>query len=101
MKFGKREIYSRVHKMPDVRFVDQRLTSFAGSIIFQPLLSKLELKRRLRSCFAHLSEGSIFGRHFLMLLRPTSKTAANPRPGSTSTASSSSARGAGSSTKNP
>lgn len=68
MKFSRRAIYSRVHKMPVIRFVDQRLTSFAGLIIFQPLLAKLELKKRLRSCFLHLNNGSIFGHHFLMLL---------------------------------
>src|SRR3990172_3572719 len=68
MKSSKREIQSRVHKMPLLSFVDQTLTSFAGLIVFQPLLSKLELKKRLRSCFAHLSSGSIFGHHFVMLL---------------------------------
>lgn len=68
MKSSKREIQSRVHKMPILRFVDQTLTSFAGLVIFQPLLSKLELKKRLRSCFAHLNIGSIFGHHFIMLL---------------------------------
>jgi hypothetical protein len=44
MKFSRREIYSRINKMPATRFVDQRLTSFAGLIIFQPLLSRLQLK---------------------------------------------------------
>lgn len=68
MKSSKREIQSRVHKMPQLTFVDQTLTSFAGLVIFQPLLSKLELKKRLRSCFLHLNPGSIFGHHFIMLL---------------------------------
>jgi hypothetical protein len=68
MKSSKREIQSRVHKMPILRFIDQTLTSFAGLIIFQPLLSKLDLKRRLRSCFKHLNIGSIYGHHFIMLL---------------------------------
>ena len=68
MKSSKREIQSRVYKMPILRFVDQTLTSFAGLIVFQPLLSHLELKKRLRSCFAHLNVGSIFGHHFIMLL---------------------------------
>ena len=68
MKSSKREIYSRVHKMPILRFVDQTLTSFAGLIVFQPLLSQLELKKRLRSCFIHLRSGSIFGHHFVLLL---------------------------------
>jgi hypothetical protein len=54
--------------MPLLSFVDQSLTSFAGLIIFQPLLSKLNLKSRLRSCFSHLNAGSIFGHHFVTLL---------------------------------
>jgi hypothetical protein len=68
MKSSKREIQSRVHKMPLISFVDQTLTSFAGLIVFQPLLSNLDLKARLRSCFSHLSSGSIFGHHFVVLL---------------------------------
>ena len=68
MKSSKREIQSRVHKIPILRFTDQTLTSFAGLIIFQPLLAKLELKKRLRSCFAHLNIGSIFGHHFILLV---------------------------------
>jgi prepilin signal peptidase PulO-like enzyme (type II secretory pathway) len=68
MKSSKREIQSRVHKMPILRFTDQTLSSFAGLIIFQPLFSILELKKRLRSCFTHLNIGSIFGHHFIMLL---------------------------------
>lgn len=68
MKSSKREVQSRVHKMPILRFTDQTLTSFAGLIIFQPLFAMLELKKRMRSCFAHLNAGSIFGHHFIMFL---------------------------------
>ena len=68
MKTSKRELQSRVYKMPTLRFTDQTLTSFAGLIIFQPLFAILELKKRLRFCFAHLNLGSIFGHHFIMLL---------------------------------
>ena len=68
MKSSKREIQSRVYKIPILRFTDQTLTSFAGLIIFQPLLAKLALKKRLRFCFAHLNLGSIFGHHFILLL---------------------------------
>jgi len=68
MKSSKRDIQSRVYKMPILRFTDQTLTSFAGLIIFQPLFAMLELKKRLRSCFTHLNIGSIFGHHFIMLL---------------------------------
>ena len=68
MKSSKREIQSRVHKMPLINFADQSLTSFAGLIVFQPLFSMLDLKSRLRSCFSHLSAGTVFGHHFVTLL---------------------------------
>jgi hypothetical protein len=54
--------------MPLLRFVDHSLTSFAGLIVFQPLLTRLNLKSRLRNCFLHLNSGSVFGHHFIALL---------------------------------
>ena len=59
MKYSKNEIYSRVRKIPEIRFEDQRLTSFAGLVIFQSLFYDLRLKERLWRCFTHLKvEGS-------------------------------------------
>ena len=34
VKYSKNEIQSRVRKIPEIRFEDQRLTSFAGLVIF-------------------------------------------------------------------
>ncbi len=68
MKCSRKEIYSRVHKIPEIKFEDQRLTSFAGLIIFQPLFSRLAVKERLRSCFSHLTVSPIFGHHLIVLV---------------------------------
>jgi len=68
VKCSRKEIYSRVHKIPEIKFEDQRLTSFAGLIIFQPLFSQLAIKERLRSCFSHLTVSPIFGHHFIVLV---------------------------------
>lgn len=54
MKYSKREISNREHTKIQRKNEDQRLTSFAEMIVFQPLLSGLCIKERLRSCFNHL-----------------------------------------------
>ncbi|MBW2108950.1 MAG: transposase, partial [Deltaproteobacteria bacterium] len=58
----------KFHKIPVIRFEDQRLTSFSGLLLFQALFSKIRLKRRLKSCFTHLTISPIFGRHLVVLL---------------------------------
>lgn len=67
MKSSKAQIYSRVHKMPELKFEDQRLTSFAGLVIIQELFSRLDMKARLRACFNHLPISPIFGNHIIVL----------------------------------
>ena len=68
MKYSKNEIHSRVRKIPEIRFEDQRLTSFAGLVIFQSLFYHLDLKERLRRCFIHLKVSPIFGHHVVVLV---------------------------------
>jgi len=61
VKFSRTEIRSPVHTLPEIRFEDQRLPSFAGSVVLHALFQKLSLKDRLRRCFAHLPGGQIVG----------------------------------------
>lgn len=68
MKYSKSEIISRAYKIPDLKFEDQNLTSFAGLIIFQPLMLGLEIKNRLHQCFRHLKTSRIFGHHVIAML---------------------------------
>jgi hypothetical protein len=68
VKYSKSEIVSRAYKIPELKFEDQNLTSFAGLIIFQPLMLGLEMKNRLFHCFRHLKTSRIFGHHVITLL---------------------------------
>jgi len=68
VKYSKSQIMSRAYKVPDLKFEDQSLTSFAGLIVFQPLMLGLEIKNRLFHCFRHLKTSRIFGHHLITLL---------------------------------
>jgi len=68
VKSSKAQIFSRVHRIPVLRFEDQRLTSFAGLVVIQELFSKLDVKARLRACFDHLPVSPIFGHHMIVLM---------------------------------
>lgn len=68
MKSSKAQIHAKFHKIPTIRFEDQKLTSFSGLLIFQALFMKMNLKRRLKKCFSHLKISPIFGRHLVVLL---------------------------------
>jgi hypothetical protein len=67
VKSSKVEIMSREHKIPEIRFENQRLTSFAGLIVFQGLFRQLAIKQKLRKCFSHLPGSPIFGHHLIAL----------------------------------
>ena len=68
MKFSKQAVLARFRKIPEVRFEDQRLTSFGGAIVFQSLFQLLGLPSRLRQCFRHLGRSGIYGVHRIVLL---------------------------------
>ena len=68
MKSRKTQIQVKVHKIPVIRFEDQKLTSFSGLLIFQALFSRMNLKRRLKECFRHMKISPIFGRHLVVML---------------------------------
>jgi hypothetical protein len=68
VKSSKAEIQAKFHKIPVIRFEDQKLTSFSGLLIFQVLFSQLRFKERLKKCFEHLKVSPIFGRHLVVLL---------------------------------
>ncbi len=68
MKSSKAQILAKFHKIPVLRFEDQELSSFSGLLIFQQLFHRIQLKQRLKACFAHLNLSPIFGRHLVILL---------------------------------
>jgi Transposase DDE domain group 1 len=67
VKSSKVQIMSREHKIPEIRFEDQRLTSFAGLVVFQCLFKQLAIKQKLQNCFSHLKVSPIFGHHLIAL----------------------------------
>ena len=66
MKCSKQAILARFHKLPRLRFEDQQLTSFAGTIVFQLLFQRLDLKARLKPCFP-ANSSAIFGPHLIVM----------------------------------
>ena len=59
MKYQKRHVYSRTRSIPELRFEDQRLSSYAGLVVLQELFCKLDLSNRVRSCFTHIRNEAI------------------------------------------
>ena len=56
MKSSRADIRSTVHKIPQLRFEsEQRLTSYAGLVVFQHLFRVLDIRNRLRKCYAHMA----------------------------------------------
>jgi hypothetical protein len=65
MKLSRSQVRRKTHSIPTLRFEQQKLTSFSGLLLFQVLFDRLDLRRRLRVCFA--TSGAIYGRSVLFL----------------------------------
>jgi hypothetical protein len=68
MKCSKASIHRKTHRIPEIRFEDQRLTSFAGLVVYQTLFSRIGLKQQLAGCFRHLTVSPIYGHGVIILL---------------------------------
>jgi hypothetical protein len=68
MKISKSAVHWKARALPEIRFEDQQLTSFAGLVIFQPLFERLGLKKQLAGCFTHLKISPIFGHGTIVML---------------------------------
>ena len=68
MKTSKSRTHSKTYAIPELRFEDQKLTSFSGLVVFQQLFDHLSLKPLLRSCFKHRAVSSIYGEASIVLL---------------------------------
>lgn len=65
MKLSRDAVRRKTHAIPTLRFEQQRLTSFSGLLLFQALFGRLDLRRRLRSCFE--TGGAIYHRAAIVL----------------------------------
>ncbi len=61
MKSSRAQNHTRVYSLPELRFEDQRLTSYSGLVLLQVLFRHLGLRERLQQCFLHVSKGLIVG----------------------------------------
>ena len=68
MKCSKAAIHRKTHRIPEIKFEDQRLTSFAGLVVYQSLFSRIGLKQQLSRCFRHLTVSPIFGHGVVVVL---------------------------------
>jgi len=60
MKNNSQSVLHAYRSIPKLAFEHQRLTSFAGLVLFWQLFKNLQLLPRLEACFAHLRSSSIF-----------------------------------------
>ncbi|MEN8133881.1 MAG: IS1380 family transposase [Pseudomonadota bacterium] len=68
MKCSKATIHRKTHRIPEIKFEDQRLTSFAGLVVYQSLFARIGMKQQLTGCFRHLTVSPIFGHGVIVLL---------------------------------
>ena len=68
IKSNKASIHRKTHCIPEIQLEDQRLTSFAGLVLFQALCNRLGLKEQLTACFRHLKVSLVFGHDLSVLL---------------------------------
>jgi len=70
MKNSAQSVLRNYRSVPCLAFEHQRLTSFAGIVLFWQLFKNLQLLPRLEACFEHLHRSSIFtyGRIALLLI---------------------------------
>ncbi len=68
MKCSKTILYRKTYGIPEIRFEDQRLTSFAGLILFQSLFASTGLKQKFSNCLRHMKVNSIYDHGFTVML---------------------------------
>jgi Transposase DDE domain group 1 len=68
VRLSRPQVVAPVHAIPELRFEDQRLTSFSGLVIFQALLQRLRLKERLAGAMADARTVAYRPQNLVMML---------------------------------
>lgn len=68
MRLSRPQVVAPVHAIPELRFEDQRLTSFSGLVIFQALFQRLQLKGRLAAAMADVRTVAYRPQNLVMML---------------------------------
>ena len=67
MKPSRSDVRCKARSIPELRFENQTLTSFAGLVVFLPFFASIHLKACLGECFRHLRIGKVFSRATIFL----------------------------------
>jgi hypothetical protein len=67
VKCSRSDVRRKAHALPQIKFEDQTLTSFAGLVLWQKFFATLQLKARLAACFRAFRQGKVFDRAGLFL----------------------------------
>ena len=67
MKCSRRSIRRKAHAIPNIKFEQQQLTSFAGLVLWQPFLAAINFTASLARCFRHVRVGKVYGRATVFL----------------------------------
>jgi hypothetical protein len=62
MKCSRKSVRTKENAIPQLRFEDQRLTSFAGLVVLHKFFQIIGLKTQLQKCFRHRALGKVFDR---------------------------------------
>lgn len=68
MRLSRPQVVAPVHAIPELRFEDQRLTSFSGLVIFQALFQRLRLKERLAAAMVDVRTVAYRPQNLVMML---------------------------------
>ena len=67
MKYSRKSIERKAYAVPNIKFEQQQLTSFAGLVILQPFLATIDFTASLARCFRHVRVGKVYGRATVFL----------------------------------
>ena len=67
MKHSRKSVERKAHAIPNIKFEQQQLTSFAGLVILQPFLATIDFTASLARCFRHVRAGKVYGRATVFL----------------------------------
>ena len=67
MKHSRKNVERKAHAVPNIKFEQQQLTSFAGLVMLQPFLATINFTGSLAHCFRHVRAGKVYGRATVFL----------------------------------
>lgn len=67
MRSSRARAHSSCHAIPELRFEDQQLTSFAGVVLLQALFDRMRLRAKLTRCFPRRDGRATYRSHVVVL----------------------------------